>query len=485
MSAKCKPAPTPETVTMDIPLIGRDEMNLADHPLSVLTDRAHKATKTLTFRNAHGTLTISSNDLHGMPTAQDADVLVALIQLTKQKNNFREPTVNFTRYELLRLLGWQNEGKSYRRLAESLKRWHGVTLNYDGCWWDNRAKRWGDADIHIIESVVILEGSAKVADDGTQQSLPLSSFEWNRRFIESCQAGNLKYLDLSLYFSLEHPSSKRLYRFLDKRFYLQPDWLFDLTEIAFERVGLSRNYTDAGKLKEKLQPAIEELEGRGFIQPMCRDERYSKEGKVWKIRFVQMSPALDAVPQTAESTPAAPEPPLVAELTSRGVRPSTARTLAREHDEATIRLQMEILDFRLTGKKADTIDDPAAWLISAIREPHQPPKGFISKAERQKREEAKQARERQAAEERRQKQQAKAREQAEQQALDALFNRLSPEEQARLEGEVLAEAGEDAQKTYATLKRMTGGGSGYLTGLRRDYLRRQLQAGGQPILAEA
>jgi Replication initiator protein A len=438
MSAKRKSATTPETVTMDIPLIGRDEMNLADHPLSVLTDRAHKGTKTLTFRNTHGMLTISSNDLHGMPTAQDADVLVALIQLTKQKNDFREPTVNFTRYELLRLLGWPNEGKNYRRLAESLKRWHGVTLNYDGCWWDNRAKRWGDADIHIIESVVILEGSVKITDDGTQQSLPLSSFEWNRKFIESCQAGNLKYLDLSLYFSLEHPSSKRLYRFLDKRFYLQPDWLFDLTEIAFERVGLSRNYTDAGKLKEKLQPAIEELEGKGFIQPMSREERYSKEGKVWKIRFVQMPPALAAVPQAAESTSAAAEPPVVAELTSRGVRPTTARTLAREHDEAIIRLQMEILDFRLAGKKADKIDDPAAWLISAIREPHQPPKGFISKAERQKREEAKQARERQAAEERRQQQEAAAQERAVEKAIDAYWKALTAEQQVELDAALLA-----------------------------------------------
>ena len=45
--------------------------------------------------------------------------MVGMIQLTKRQNDFREPLVYFTRYELLRLLGWPNEGKSYHRLDES------------------------------------------------------------------------------------------------------------------------------------------------------------------------------------------------------------------------------------------------------------------------------------------------------------------------------------------------------------------------------
>ena len=61
-----------------------------------------------------------------------------------------------------------------------------------------------------------------------------------------------------------------------------PNGLFDLAEIAFERVGLSRSYADAGKIKEKLQPAIDELEGKGFLRPLSRDERYVKEGKAWR-----------------------------------------------------------------------------------------------------------------------------------------------------------------------------------------------------------
>ena len=111
--------------------------------------------------------------------------------------------------------------------------------------------------MHILESVVITEpGKTRTG----RSHPPLSNFTWNRTFIESCQADNLRQLDLDTYFSLKSAISKRLYRFLGKRFYRQADWTFDLAEIAFDRVGLSRSYADAYKIKEKLQPAIDELE---------------------------------------------------------------------------------------------------------------------------------------------------------------------------------------------------------------------------------
>ena len=144
-----------------------------------------------------------------------------------------------------------------------------MTLHYDNCWWDNRAKRYGDATLHILESAIILDGKAYSDEEGSQQLLPLSSFTWNRVFLNSCQADNLKLLDVGMYFSLEHSAAKRLYRFLDKRFYKGPHWVFDLAEIAFERVGLSRNYSrNVAKIKEKLQPAVEELEDIGFLEPL-------------------------------------------------------------------------------------------------------------------------------------------------------------------------------------------------------------------------
>ena len=70
-----------------------------------------------------------------------------------------------------------------------------------------------------------------------------------------------------------------------------------------------------------------------------------------------------------------------------------------------------------------------------------PPKALSPQAERQRREEAKQAKERQAAEERRRKQEEDARERAERKAIiDAFWEALTPEQQAELEAAAIAQA---------------------------------------------
>jgi hypothetical protein len=445
----------PESLAVDFLSTGRDEMNLAEFPLAVLTDRTPRATKTLEFKNQHGTLTITGSDKYGLPTALDADVMVALIQLTKQKTDFEDSVVNFTRYELLRLLQWPNEGKSYRRLAESLKCWHGVSLVYDGCWWDNQSKQYGDANIHIIESVVILDGNSKFDQNPLQPSLPLSSFEWNRKFIESCQANNLKYLDTKFYFSLAHPSSKQLFRFLDKRFYHRSEWVFDLTEIAFERVGLSRNYADAGKIKEKLQSAIEELESREFLRPMSRSERYFKEGKVWKIRFAKQLPALAFAPEKVLSEPEPSPLPLTSELAKRGVSDKTAAELVAAYSAEAIEAKLEVFDW-LVGKQDKRIGkSPEGYLVKSIRDDYKAPKGFVSAAQRRQEEEARNAREQQAADDRRRKREEEAREQAEKKAVAAYWEGLSPAEQDKLQADADALADpETLAQEHGPLKRM-------------------------------
>jgi hypothetical protein len=215
-----------------------------------------------------------------------------LIYLTKLRNDFKDVKVPFSRYELIKLLNWPDKGSSYSRLDQALNRWGGVWLIYDKSWWNNKTKRYISAKMHILESVVIMEpGQPREG----QSSLPLSTFTWNKTFIESCQADNLRQLDLDQYFSLKSAVSKRLYRFLGKRFWLQGEWAFDLDEIAFARVGLSRSYQgNAGKIKEKLQPAIDELERIGFLQPMSRADRYSRIDRgQWTIRLARRSPTCE------------------------------------------------------------------------------------------------------------------------------------------------------------------------------------------------
>ena len=90
----------------------------------------------LVFENQFGKLTVRGAEGLGLPTSGDTDVIVGLMQLTREKNGFTSATVPFTRYELLRLLGRADKSQHYKRLDESLNRWMGVTLLYTGSWFD-------------------------------------------------------------------------------------------------------------------------------------------------------------------------------------------------------------------------------------------------------------------------------------------------------------------------------------------------------------
>jgi hypothetical protein len=151
--------PTPENAF-------KDELNLAEFPIAALTDRIPDGQTTLVFEDRLDQkegppivrrLTIMAPSKHGLPAAVDDEVIVGLIQLTKRRNNFTDPKVSFSRYELIELLGWPQTGPSYRRVEEALHRWVGVVLMYENAWWDNSAKSWVDENFHILEHVTLYD----------------------------------------------------------------------------------------------------------------------------------------------------------------------------------------------------------------------------------------------------------------------------------------------------------------------------------------
>jgi hypothetical protein len=184
---------------------------------------------------------------------------------------------------------------------------------------------------------------------------------------------------------------------------------------------------------------------------------------------------LEVEPIPADPPPrlAAPGPsPLEAELVGRGVTPTMAADLVREHGEEKVRLQIDILD-GLPEKRRAKIADPAAYLVTAIRNGHSTPKGFISRAERQAREEARQAREREETERRRRQREQEARERALREDVDAYLKRLTPAEREALEAEALAQADPEARRACkeAVPARLR---AALRLGLVREYVAREL-----------
>jgi hypothetical protein len=81
-----------QTKTLELTSAGKDEMNLAEFPFALLSDKG-KAVKTLQFSDTitgtGGKLvarrwTITASDKFGMPTRDDEKVYVALMQITKE-----------------------------------------------------------------------------------------------------------------------------------------------------------------------------------------------------------------------------------------------------------------------------------------------------------------------------------------------------------------------------------------------------------------
>lgn len=358
----------------------RDEMNFAEFPLAALDDRISGHQKTLVFtdsifdrgRNAPVTrkLTISASDEYGLPTTLDDEVILGLIQLTNQQR-FSERKVFFTRRSLIKLLGWRDEGKSYDRIEESLKRWLGVTLYYEKAWWSKAEQCWVDENFHILDQVTLLDVERRNRRLKTSPDDPnagASSFVWNDVVFGSFRAGYIKQLDLGFYRELGSSIAKRMYRFLDKRFHHGPRLEFDLRVFACEHVGLSRNYHN-GEIKRRLAPAIAELEAKGFLAPMEPSERFVRKVRgLWAVAFVKAGQA----PSRIRPEPS-PEPTLTDVLTARGISLGKARLLLATYQEERVKDKIAMLDRLVETKDKRVSKNPAGFLVRAIEEDYRGP----------------------------------------------------------------------------------------------------------------
>ena len=163
----------------------------------------------------------------------------------------------------------------------------------------------------------------------------------------SFRAGNLKCLDFEFYRGLENATAKRLYRFLDKRFYRRKSCQFGLKELAWEHIGLARNYDVAG-LKRRLRPGIVELEEKQFLQPLPDAVRFQKlcAGE-WTVCFERARPAKRLAPTALEKGEGEP---LAEALVMRGVASPTARRIVEAFDSDRVGRQIEVLDWLLEAK---------------------------------------------------------------------------------------------------------------------------------------
>jgi hypothetical protein len=465
---------------------GKDEMNFAEFPIALLTDRVPKGQKSIEFVDSIydekrkkmiiRRRIIEGSEQYGLPTATDDAVILALIQLTKLRGDFQRREVVFTRSELLEMLGWPREGKNYDRLKLSLLRIANVTYNYDNAWWDARQKTWTTRAFHIIDIVEINDSRASSELDASSWS----RIVWGGAVFESFRWGFLRDIDFRLCMRLEHAISLRMYRFLGKRFHHKPDWTFDLKEFANDHLCLGRNYEGGSQIARKLQPAIAELELAGFLEPLPEAERFPRDGRTWRIRLRQRERDVAALPAPEEASgpgeagDGVVEAGPAAGLVARGVHPEAAAQLARDFPAGAIGVQVEVFDWLMLRRDKKVGRNPAGYLVKAIREGYAPPaRGFTGRADLRRRDDAERAGRLAASEASRLRREEGLREEGLGRAVAAHWEGLDPDGRAGLEAAALAQAGPEM---LAMLKGPLKGPG--LRMIREEHIRRLIEAAG-------
>ena len=260
------------------PVLSRDEMNLSEFPLTILSTRGNSNIKTLEFsdkiRNKNGEMInrswiITGADKFGLPTASDDEVLLGLLKLTVDQQ-FDSRKVCFSRYELLKNLRWSTEGRNYSRLQKALDRLSGVRIKATNAFFDNELKSHSTKNFGIIDGYEL--------NDGRDNDRP-SFFLWSEVIFKSFQSGFIKKLDLDFYLNLKSAVSKRIYRYLDKHFWYKSKVQVNFFIFAHEKVGVSRTYQYVSSIRQQIDPALDELKNCGFI----KDYSYQGQGSATEI----------------------------------------------------------------------------------------------------------------------------------------------------------------------------------------------------------
>lgn len=411
--------------------MGKDELNLSEFPIAVVAEAARPGQLTLEFSDTikdrstglpvERRVTVHGTEEWGLPAAQDDDVMIGLLQICYLAGWPKR--ICFTRYQLCKLLRWSVGGASYRRIYQALHRLSTTTYNYRYGWRDKENREWVPSLVFsYIQALKVHE-----ADKPTKSGL--CEVTWSDDFHRSLESGNLKGLDFNRFVSLRSPIAKRLYRFLDKRFGAgHSRYSCDLHTLAFEKIGVSRNYGDAAQIKRLLMPAIRELEGIGFIRATQISDRFERLGRGnWKVHF---APSRGG----KEVTPARPsQAPLKEKLIHLGIAPSEAEKFVRKFPEDYLEAKIDQFPYRQAKS------NPAGLLAESIRRDLPPPGAYRTPEHRaedslKKAEATRKMAERKAITEAKRMAEILAEESRMEEA-EAVLSRLSAEERATLESE--------------------------------------------------
>ena len=244
-----------------IPLFGKDEMNLIEFPFGPIRSTGvktleveHQVFDRTLKRGVTRRMIITGSDAFGLPRPIDDQVLVGMKTLTHEAA-YAGRKVEFSRYHLCKIIGWEPDGRSYQRLEESFDRIAGTTLKFKDAWWDKGEREWKSKTFHLIEEVDLCSRDrldrTRITTGRTEQRL--CSFVWTDVIWKSFEDGFIKTLDMELFRRIAQGRRRevplRLFRILDKRFHYGPIAKFDLRRLCIGTLGLCASYSPSQMIR--------------------------------------------------------------------------------------------------------------------------------------------------------------------------------------------------------------------------------------------
>ncbi len=294
---------------------GRDEMNLAGNPFALLQAASRNGQSFIknewerTLPNGRVVTAkweVNGHAELGLPGPNEEMLYLVLLQITREaadENGVWPQKVPFSRGRILELLKWSDSAATYKLLSECLTRLSNVQINAVNAFWDAKAKMPYDT----ISFGLINEFALARETHGRkgQGNIPRSWFEWNKTVYESFLAGNVRSLALDFALSLDLPTARRLFRYLDMmRGAATPprrEFTIGLFKLC-DKLGMT-SYKYASKVKEKLQPAIDELKARDYLE----DVRFEKSKDGTELAFFAFASIGQGRVEQVKAKPATPK----------------------------------------------------------------------------------------------------------------------------------------------------------------------------------
>ena len=390
------PAVTAQDEFLEYLRSGRDEMNLLEHSISGADKKPDLTTRSLSFvTNERHPATgeaverswkVTFSAEYGRPTPKDDDVFVALLKVTQQgglmdvvpAERLQKPQVHFSSYQLVRILGWPDNGASYQAIDDALNRIGGVWIVAKNYWYDNAEKEYVDRKFGIIDDVYLYERDKyhralkKARAEGREK--PLSWIRWSDVMAESFQAGYVRKLDIEVYRSLEHPIARKLYRYLGKQFWNRPKHRIDLQTLCHEKLGYQTRETRNARLREKIMPALEELEAKGIY-----GLTHQFDAGYGRCQVLFTSTRRTDKPRTATGCT------VTQQLVALGIGPADAAAAVQRHAADRITEDIEHVEFEAKAGRIKTSKQGLLARMLQAETAWARPEGFVSSAERERR----------------------------------------------------------------------------------------------------